>query len=376
MKKVVLIILSLLSLTAMATERTILVGPKTIGRGWQDNIVLETRHFAAAKAGDVLTVYVDRVRPSAQMAMQRPSTWSGITAAYSAMPVTNPMRLTITDEMLPVLREEGLRLGGHDYRICSVSLTDAEDYKETIVWKGPAVTMADNWSVSAELMGSCFRDLQEGDGIVLHVSHVKDGAKAKLSDITWNPICRAADGMDVAGEGVTLYLTDMEPLIHIGLGGTGTNTALRIGGIGYRLEKVGIVRCTAEPDMDLSAAQRAPKEYRLRPGELFRGEKAFASDWSDNLKITAQHLQDMTINDVIIFRYDLVPEAPKNEISIRRTETWGDVGAGSEPQFLPLDGTDYVMTMDSVTLDHIKTRGFIVTAAGIVLKRVLLLKTE
>ena len=42
--------------TLSATERTILIGPKTIGRAWKDNIVLEARHFADAKAGDVLTV--------------------------------------------------------------------------------------------------------------------------------------------------------------------------------------------------------------------------------------------------------------------------------------------------------------------------------
>lgn len=37
--------------SGMAVERIILVGPKTIGAGWKDNIVLEPRHFLNARPG-------------------------------------------------------------------------------------------------------------------------------------------------------------------------------------------------------------------------------------------------------------------------------------------------------------------------------------
>ena len=51
---------------SLAVERTILIGPKTIGKAWRDNIILEPRHFAEAKAGDVLTVYNDNAKRIAQ----------------------------------------------------------------------------------------------------------------------------------------------------------------------------------------------------------------------------------------------------------------------------------------------------------------------
>ena len=49
----------------LADEHVILVGPKTIGPGWKDNIVLESRLFATAKAGDIVTVYTDRSKRTA-----------------------------------------------------------------------------------------------------------------------------------------------------------------------------------------------------------------------------------------------------------------------------------------------------------------------
>ena len=53
-----LLLACLLAVTrTMAAERTILLGPKTIGAGWKDNIVILPQQFATAKAGDILTVY-------------------------------------------------------------------------------------------------------------------------------------------------------------------------------------------------------------------------------------------------------------------------------------------------------------------------------
>ena len=67
--------------TLSAVERTILIGPKTIGKAWKDNIVLEPRHFAHAHAGDIITVYNDNAKRTAQGAFQNPKTWQGISSA-------------------------------------------------------------------------------------------------------------------------------------------------------------------------------------------------------------------------------------------------------------------------------------------------------
>jgi len=101
---------------SFALERTILIGPKTIGRAWKDNIVLEARHFADAKAGDVLTVYNDHAKRSAQGAFQNPTNWQGIAPEYAYFGINGPFRMTLTDDILSVAREHGIAIGGHDYR--------------------------------------------------------------------------------------------------------------------------------------------------------------------------------------------------------------------------------------------------------------------
>ena len=83
--------------TLSAVERTILIGPKTIGKAWKDNIILEARHFADAKAGDVLTVYNDHAKRSAQGAFQNPTNWQGIAPEYAYFGINGPFRMTLTD---------------------------------------------------------------------------------------------------------------------------------------------------------------------------------------------------------------------------------------------------------------------------------------
>ena len=79
MKKIIIgLVIMFCSLGSQALERTILLGPKTIGRGWKDNILLESRHFMQAKAGDVVTVYHDNAKGMAQGAFQDPKDWQGV----------------------------------------------------------------------------------------------------------------------------------------------------------------------------------------------------------------------------------------------------------------------------------------------------------
>jgi len=362
-----------------AIERTILLGPKTIGKAWRDNILIESRHFADAKSGDVLTVYVDSFKGMAQAAFQHPKTWQGVAPEYGCMGVGGPVRMTLSDSILNIARTHGIILGGHDYRILRVTLTDASDFEETIVWTGPSMTMKNDWSASVEIPGRCFESLNIGDGLRLHISRVEEGAACKLMDFTWNAIDPSVDGVAVGGENYTWYVWSRAPLLKLQLAGYGSQTAMRIGGKGYRLDKIGIVRQTGEVSEDLTNAQRAPREYVLQPGELFRGEKAFPADWSGNLTLTAAPFQEATENDVLVISYTLDPEAQAagvhTQLSIRNSR-WQEITGATEPVWYPLDGTDVVYMFDSVALDQVKTRGLILTGVGFTLTKIELISAQ
>lgn len=361
-----------------ADEVTILLGPKTIGPAWKDNILLEARHFAGAKAGDVVTVYNDGAKRTAQAAFQDPADWQGVAPEYGCFNVGGPFRMTLDDDIISKLRERGCYIGGHDYRILRVTLTPAEEFQEKIVWRGPSKQMKPDWSESAELPASCFKSLKVGDGLRLHASRVEAGAAAKLMDFTWNVLEPSTDGIPVGADGCTYYVNDDAPLLKLQLAGTGDNIAMRIGGKGYRLDRVGIVQFTGKRSEDLSLAQRAPKEYRLEPGELFHGEKLFPSDWSGNLRLTAEPFQECTVNDVVILHYELIAApATKAQISFRENRgKWRDLSGTDEPVWLPLDGTDVVLAFDEQSLDKVKTSGLVVTGVGFMLTRIEIITAQ
>ncbi|MBO6306486.1 MAG: hypothetical protein J6M55_03160 [Paludibacteraceae bacterium] len=367
------------SLVALSLERTILLGPKTIGKAWKDNILIEPRHFTDAKPGDVLTVYNDRAKGMSQAAFQHPKTWQGVAPEYGCFGFAGPFRMTLSDSILNIARTHGIILGGHDYRILRVTLSEASDYEETIVWSGPAVTMKTDWSASVEIPGRCFEKLQEGDGLRLHVSKVQEGAAAKLMDFTWNALAPSVDGMPVGENGVTWFVYDRAPLLKLQLAGYGSQTAMRIGGKGYRLDSIGIVRQTGEVSEDLTGVQRAPREYQLQPGELFRGEKAFPADWSGNLSLTAAPFQESTENDVLLVSYRLDKEAQasgvKPQLSIRDSR-WQEITGAGDPVWYPLDGNDLIYIFDPVALDRVKTRGLIVTGVGFTLTKIELISAQ
>ena len=367
-------------LPLQAVERTILVGPKTIGKAWKDNLVLEARHFAQAKAGDVVTVYHDRAKGNAQGAFQNPQTWQGVAPEYAYFGIEGPFRMTLTEEILTIARAHGIAIGGHDYRILYVTIANAEDYHETIVWKGTPVQMKNDWSVSAEIPAQSLSSLREGDALRFHLSKVQPGASIKLMDFTWNAMDQSVDGAPVGGESFSWYILDQSPLVKIQLAGGGMNTALRVGGTGYRLDRIGVVQFVGEVSEDLSQAQRAPKEYVLQPGEIFHGEKAFPNDWSGNLRISAAPFQKSTENDVLIISYRIDPAAKAAgvtpQLSLRNGYTWNELTGAAEPVWYPLDGTDVVYMFDPVALDAVKTRGFILTGVGFTLTKIELISAQ
>lgn len=379
MKRLVLCVLCAIGcMSALGDEVTILLGPKTIGAGWKDNILLEARHFLNAKPGDVVTVYNDEAKRTAQGAFQDPKDWQGVAPEYGCFNVGGPFRMTLSEDILDKVRERGCYIAGHDYRILRVTLTPGEEFVETIVWKGPAVQMKPDWSASAEIPGKVLRTLQVGDALRLHVSRVGEGAAAKLMDFTWNALEPVTDGLPVGTNGCTYYINDDTPLLKLQLSGMNDNVAMRVGGTGFRLEKIGIVQFVGQRSEDLSQAQRAPKEYKLEPGELFHGEKVFPNDWSGNVRLTAEPFQECTENDVLIISYDLLPGCDTPQMSFRENRgKWHDITGAAEPVWYKLDGNDAVLTFDNaVLLDHLKTSGLVITGLGFTLKRIELVSAQ
>jgi hypothetical protein len=369
----------LCTVSAGAVERIILVGPKTIGPGWKDKIVIEPRFFADAKTGDVLTVYTDNAQRSAQGTFQNPGNWQAVAEEYKYFGVKNAFRMTVTDEMLPALRQNGVAVGGHDYRIRYATLSEAADYEERIVWKGPAVRMDSNWQGAAEIRQKALSGLKVGDALRLHISRAKPGTAVKLMDFTWNPIDQTVDGAPAGGAFFTYYIDDDAPLIKLSLAGGDDNVAMRIGGKDYQLDALGIVSFVGERSENTDEAQRAPREYTLAPGELFHGEMPFPDDWSGNLRLTAAPFQKCTADDVLLISYKLLPkeEGVVPQMSFRENRgDWNDLETGGEPQWQNLDGNDVVLTFSDASLDRVKTKGLVVTGRGFVLERIKLMKVE
>ena len=382
MKRFLLVILgiSLSWGTLSASERTILIGPKTIGAGWKDNIVIKPEQFKDAGPGDIMTVYTTEAKRTAQIAFQDPKDWQAVSPEYGAMSVQGPIRMKMTDEILAKIKERGLILGGHDYKIVQVTLIPAAEMVEQMIYRGPGMQMKDDWSASIPIAKGVFKNVKLGDGIKFLMSKVQPGAAIKLMDFRWNAMDPAVDGAAVGGDSYTYYINEQSQLIKLQLAGP-DGICMRVGGKGYRFDKIALVSCTAEPDEDLSTAQRAPKEYKLQPGELYRGEKEFPNDWSGNLRLTAEPFQNCTENDVLVVSYTLLPglkEAGVDpKISFRENKgKWLDITGAKEPVWMDLNGTDVVLTFDEESLDRLKTSGLVVTGLGFVLTRIELISAQ
>ena len=361
-----------------ASERTILIGPKTIGPGWKDNIVIKAEQFQSAGPGDLMTVYTMEAKRTAQMAFQDPKDWQAVSPEYGAVSVQGPVRMKMTDDILSKVKERGLILGGHDYKIVQVTLIPAAEQTETMVYKGPSMQMKDDWSVSAPITKKVFKDVKVGDGIKFIVSKVQPGAAIKLMDFRYNPMDPSVDGAAVGEESFTYFINEQSQLIKLQLAAS-DNICMRVGGKGYKLEKIAIVSTTAEPDEDLSTAQRAPKEYKLQPGELYRGEKEFPNDWSGNLRLTAEPFQECTENDVLIVSYKLLPkqEGVWPKISFRENKgQWQDISGAKEPVWMDMNGTDIVLPFDENILDKLMTNGLVITGLGFVLTKIELISAQ
>lgn len=384
MRSVAILLLGLSCLCATAAERTLLIGPKTIGRGWKDNILVEPRQFADVKPGDLLCLYVSDAKKSAQGAFQDISDWQGVAPEWGCFNISGTVRMKVTQPILDKIQQRGMVIGGHDYRILRLTHIPASAVQETTIYKGPSVRMADDWSQYANLRAGIFKDVKIGDGIHFQVSRVQPGACIKLTDMTYNPLERSVDGAPVGEDGFTYYIEEQSQLLRLSLAGP-DGVSVRVTGKGYTLNRISVVSInnddpstalrTGSDDDDLSTAQRAPREYVLQPGEVFHGEKDFPQDWSGNLRLSAEAFQDCTTSDCLVISYTKTGDPA--QLSLRENQgKWLDLTGSAEPVWYALDGDDIIYTFDEETLDKVKTKGFVLTGVGFTLQRINLLRIE
>ena len=360
-------------LGAQAVEKSILIGPKTIGKGWKDNIVIEAKQFQQAQVGDIMTLYTIPARGTAQAAFQSPKDWQPIAPQYAYFSVKAPVRVTLTADMLAGLKQYGLGIGGHDYQIVRVTLMPATDMTETEVWKG-SFTAASDWSRNLDLQRSVFQGLRMGDALCFHVSKVGADAAIKLADTKWEALRSDVDGVRLAGDKFMWLISDQMQLVKLQLAGA-DGVVVHLGGKNYTLDRITVVRYAAELDPDESTAQRAPREYALHPGELFRGEKAFPADYSQNLRLTAAPFQELTTDYALVVSYRLMPDVEGPVLGFREQRgSWPDISGAKETQWRPLNGRTVVLPLDEQTLDKVKTKGIVISGRGFILNKVMVVK--
>lgn len=365
---------SVLVADSVEAEHVLLIGPKAIGGGWKDNIVVLPGQFADTKSGDIIKVYTVSAKSFAQACFQNPKGWKAIAPQYAYFNVGRTFSFTVTDSILPVLRDNGLAIGGHDYVIEKVTRIPAAAISEKTLWRGPSVIMRDDWSVSAPIRKDFLKGLQLGDLLHFQVSRVASGAAMKVMNFTYQALSSDVDGVAVGKEGLTYSLDDPAQLAALQMADN-NGVVLRVGGKGYRLDKISVIRQQGGLDPDLSHAQRAPKEYVLQPDELFHGEKVLPTDFSANVTLTAERMQDLTDEDCIVVSYK--DRQPGAKISFRENKSgWPDISGSKEPTWYNLDGNDVVLTLNDAILDHLMTSGMIITGAGATITHVTILKVQ
>ena len=374
LKRIFFTMLCAVCLSATAAERTLMIGPKTIGRAWKDNILVEARQFADVKPGDLLCLYVDNAKKSAQGAFQNIENWQGVAPEWGCFNISGTTRMKVTQEILDKIQARGMIIGGHDYRILRLTHIPVSDIHETFIYKGPSVRMADDWSQYANLQARIFKDVKVGDGIRFYVSKVQPGAAIKLTDMTYNTLDKAVDGCALGEESFTYYINEQSQLLQLSLTSQ-EGVSVRVTGKGYTLNRISVVSITSEEDTDLSQAQRAPKEYKLMPGEVFHGEKDFPQDWSGNLRLSAEAFQDCTTSHCLVISYE--KKRTPAQLSFRENQgRWLDLTGSKEPVWYELDGNDLIYPLDDITLDKIKTKGLVITGIGCTVTKVSLLNIE
>nr|WP_302829745.1 glycosyl hydrolase [uncultured Bacteroides sp.] len=111
---------------APADYITLWSGEQTMESDWSKSVQMNDDAakaiFATAKVGDVVRVAVKDVAEGAQGSFKNGGTWTGITSEYEYFNIDGDYILPVTEEILTVLKENGLIISGHSYTATGVYL--------------------------------------------------------------------------------------------------------------------------------------------------------------------------------------------------------------------------------------------------------------
>ena len=107
-----------------SASTTIWSGEVVMLSDWSANVQMNTDAekalFANAQVGNTIVVTVKDVASGAQGSFKNGGTWGEIAAGTDYFDISGDYTLTITEEILEVLKTNGLIIGGHDYTATSV----------------------------------------------------------------------------------------------------------------------------------------------------------------------------------------------------------------------------------------------------------------
>ena len=112
-----------------SASTTIWSGEVVMLSDWSANVQMNTDAekalFANAQVGNTIVVTVKDVASGAQGSFKNGGTWGEIAAGTDYFDISGDYTLTITEEILEVLKTNGLIIGGHDYTATSVYIEGA-----------------------------------------------------------------------------------------------------------------------------------------------------------------------------------------------------------------------------------------------------------
>ena len=171
--------------------------PLTLLSDWSAYTTFAASQFANAKAGDVITVYVQDVEEGAQISLKDMSDgWPALdeSTQYPSVATTDTKFVyTLTEESAAKVKTYGLVIGGQKLTVTRVTLTTTSsvdpDPEPTegvtyTAWTGETV-FGNTWSVWQQVEASAFANAKENMILRVKFKDLKAGAQLQMSDGSW-----------------------------------------------------------------------------------------------------------------------------------------------------------------------------------------------
>ena len=164
---------------------------------WSAYTTFAASQFTNAKAGDVITVYVQNVEEGAQISLKDMSDgWPALdesTQYPSVATADTKFVYTLTEESVAKVKAYGLVIGGQKLTVTRVTLTTTSSVDPEpeptegvtyTAWQGETV-FGNTWSVWQEVAASAFANAKENMILRVKFKDLKAGAQLQMSDGSW-----------------------------------------------------------------------------------------------------------------------------------------------------------------------------------------------